>query len=105
MTTNMEREKTWPSALMLILLGVGIVTLIGLIVYALMIPGVLESVLNIALIVIVGIIAVIIIIYAVMAIIAIPMYAYKGESYQKDVSYDLNDVESVKERKSEDDDK
>ncbi len=103
MTTNMERKKTWPSALMLVLLGVGVILLIALIVYALMIPGVLESILNIAVIVVIAIVAIIIIIYAVMVILAIPMYAYKGESYQKDVSYDLNDVKSVKEKNSEDD--
>jgi hypothetical protein len=33
------------------------------------------------------------------------MYAYKGESYQKDVSYDLKGVKSVKEKSSEDDEK
>lgn len=87
---------------MLVLLGIGVIALIALIVYALMTPGVLESVLNIALIVVIAIVAVIIIIYAVMAILAIPMYAYKGESYQKDVSYDLDDVKSIKEKNSED---
>ncbi|HKM13371.1 MAG TPA: hypothetical protein VJY42_00380 [Candidatus Methanomethylophilaceae archaeon] len=104
MTPNMEREKTWPSALMLVLLGIGVIALIALVVYALMMPGVLESILNIAIIVIIAIIAVIIIIYALMAILAIPMYAYKGELYQKDVSYNLDDVKSVKEKNSEDED-
>ncbi len=105
MTTDMERKKTWPSALMMVLLGVGVIALIALIVYALMIPGVFESVLNIAVIVVIAIVAVMIIIYAVMAILAIPMYAYKGELYQKDVSYSLDDIKSVKEKNSEDDEK
>ena len=105
MATNMKREKTWPSAMMLVLLGIGIIVLIAMIIYALTIPGVFESVLTAALIIVVAVAAAIIIIYALMAILAIPMYAYKGESYQNDISYDLKDVKSVKEKNSEDDEK
>ena len=43
-----------------------------------------------------------IIIGAVIALTAIPMYAYKGEQYQENVDYSLDDVKSVKESSSED---
>ncbi len=101
--TNTERKKTGPSALMLLVLVVAVAVLIGLAVYALTFPGVLESLVTVGLVVLGVAVAVIVIVYVVMLIIAVPMYAYKGESYQKDVSYDLKGVKSVKEKSSEDD--
>lgn len=101
--TNTQRKKTGPSALLLLALVVAVVALIGLAAYALTFPGVLESLLKIGLVVLGAAVAVVVIIYVVMVIIAVPMYAYKGESYQKDVSYDLKGVKSVKEKSSEDD--
>ena len=103
MTTDMERKKTWPSAIMMVLLAVGIVVLIALVAYVLMRPGVLEAALTAGVIILIAIVAIILIIYAVMAIIAIPMYAYKGEQYQKGASYELDDVKSIKEKDSEKD--
>ncbi|HKM09721.1 MAG TPA: hypothetical protein VJX93_04460 [Candidatus Methanomethylophilaceae archaeon] len=103
MTTNMERKKTWPSAMILVLLAIGIIALIALAVYILLMPGALEAALTAGIVIVVAIVAIILIIYAVMAIIAIPMYAYKGEQYQKDTSYDLDGVKSIKEKDSEKD--
>ena len=36
-----------------------------------------------------------------MVILAVPMYVAKGEEYQTDISYSIDDVESVKETSSE----
>jgi len=101
--SNLQKKKTGPSALLLLALVAAVVVLIALAVYALTFPGVLESLLKAGLIVLGAAVAIIVIIYVVMIIIAVPMYAYKGESYQKDVSYDLKGVKSVKEKSSEDD--
>ena len=43
----------------------------------------------------VSVIVSVIIAYIVMAIIAVPMYAYKGEQYQENVDYNLDDVKAV----------
>lgn len=101
--SNLQKKKTGPSALLLLALVAAVVVLIALAVYALTFPGVLESLLKVGLMILGAAVAIIVIIYVVMIIIAVPMYAYKGESYQKDVSYDLKGVKSVKEKSSEDD--
>lgn len=98
MNDGMKRDKTWPSAIMFLLLAIGIIILIGVIVYALTQPGVFETTLKIILIAIAAIVALVIIGYAIIALISIPMYAMKGESYQTDVSYDLEQIEPVKEK-------
>lgn len=103
MAYNMEKKKTGPSALLLLLLVVAVIAVIALAVYALTLPGMLESVLTAGLIILGAVVAVIVIVFIAMMLLAVPMYAYKGESYQKDVSYSLDDVESVKEKSSEDD--
>ncbi|MGE0015378.1 MAG: hypothetical protein AB7S83_04260 [Candidatus Methanomethylophilaceae archaeon] len=103
--TDTQRRKSGPSALLLLALVAAVVALIALAVYALTFPGVLESLLMTGLVILGAAVAVIVIVYVVMLIIAVPMYAYKGESYQKDVSYDLEGVKSVKEKSSEDDEK
>ena len=43
----------------------------------------------------IGLVAIVIIAYIVMAIIAVPTYAYKGEQYQENVDYNLDDVKAV----------
>ncbi len=88
--------------MLLLVLAAAVVALIALAVYALTFPGVLESLLRAGLIILGAAVAVIVIIYVVMIIVAVPMYAYKGESYQKDVSYGLEGVKPVKEKSSED---
>lgn len=101
----MKREKTWPSAVLLVMLAVGIIVLIGVIIYAFLQPGVLETVLKTAVVVIVALVAIAIIVYAVFALISIPVYAYKGESYQTDKSYSLDQIEPVKEKNLDDKEK
>ncbi len=100
---DMNRERTWPSAILLVLLTIGVVILIAVGVYALMQPDVLEATVKLIALVFIAIVAIAIIVYAVLTIIAIPMYAFKGESYQTNKSYDLEKVEPVKEKELEDD--
>lgn len=101
----MKREKTWPSAVLLVLLAIGILILAGVMIYAFLQPGVFETVLKTVVVVAVAIVAIAIIVYVVIALVSIPVYAYKGESYQTDVSYDLEKIESVKEKSLEDEKK
>lgn len=93
------RNSTTGSALILVLL---VAIIIAIIAYVALNPEILESLLYIAIIVIVAIIVIAVIIYVVMAILAVPYYAMKGEEYQTDATYDLDDVESVKETDSRD---
>ncbi|MBR4685437.1 MAG: hypothetical protein IKP04_02790 [Candidatus Methanomethylophilaceae archaeon] len=96
---NMKKTGTGKSAIGLVLVGIGIVALIGLVIWFLTVPGVLESLLFIAL----AIVVIVAIIAGIICIIALPMYAYKGEQYQEGVDYSLSDVKPVKESSSEDD--
>lgn len=105
MDGNMKREKTWPSAVLLVMLAIGIMILIGVIVYAFLQPGVFETVMKMAFVIVVALIAIALIVYAVIALASIPMYAYKGESYQTDKSYSLDQIEPVKEKGLDDDTK
>lgn len=98
---NVRRNSTTKSALALVLLVVAIIAVAAVIIYALTNPDILEQVVNILIIVAVVIVAVIVIAYVIIAILAVPYYAVKGESYQTDASYDLDDVKSVKEKDSE----
>ncbi len=100
---DMNREKTWPSAIMFLLLAIGIIILVAVGFYALTQPGVLEATVKLILIVLVAIVAIAIIVYAVLALLAIPMYAFKGTSYQTNASYGLDKVEPVKEKGLEED--
>lgn len=95
--SNMKRNSTTKGAIVLL---IGVIIAIVAAAYVVMNPEILEDILYIALIVLAVIVAIALIVFAVMMIMAVPMYAYKGESYQ-DSSYDLDDVESVKESSSE----
>ena len=97
---KMGRNSTTGSALMILLLIVAIAA-IG--VFLAMNPGILENILWAVVIVAIIIVAAIAIIYFVMAILALPYYAMKGEEYQVDATYDLDDVKPVKEKDSEKD--
>ncbi|MBE6514355.1 MAG: hypothetical protein II933_07085 [Candidatus Methanomethylophilaceae archaeon] len=99
---NMKKAGTGKSALGLVLVAVGIIAIIAAVVWALMQPGVLEEVVNIAVIAILVIFGIVIIIYAVVALAAIPVYAMKGEQYQEGIDYNMDDVQPVKESSSED---
>ena len=93
--TNQRKAGTGKSAAGIALIVLMVVVIVAAIAYALMQPGVLESVVTIVAIVAVVAVALIVIGYIVMALMAIPMYAYKGEQYQEGVDYILDDVVSV----------
>ena len=93
-----KRAGTTGSAIMLVLVPVVVIAAIALL---FLIPGALES-LAIVLMIIGGAIAVLVVAFVIITVVlAIPMYAYKGEEYQTDISYSIDDVESVKETSSE----
>ena len=93
-----KRAGTTGSVIMLVLVPVVVIAAIALL---FLIPGALES-LVIVLMIIVGAIAVLLVAFVIITVVlAIPMYAYKGEEYQTDISYSIDDVESVKETSSE----
>ena len=94
------RVGTGKSALMMVL----IVAVIAAAIAALfLIPGVLESLVWILIIIGIAIAAIAAIIFVCMVVLAVPMYVAKGEEYQTDISYDLDDVKPVKETSSEED--
>jgi len=93
-----KREGTGKSALMMLL----IVVIVAAAVAALfLIPGALDTVAWIIAIVLIAIVAVAVVVFVFMVILAVPMYVAKGEEYQTDISYSIDDVESVKETSSE----
>ena len=96
---EMKVEKTGKSALMMVLLIAVIAAAIAAI---FLIPGVLENVAFVLLVIAIAVAIIAAIIWVFMVLLAIPMYAMKGEQYQTGISYDLDDVESVKETSSED---
>ncbi len=92
------RAGTGKSALMMLLVVVVIAAAIAAL---LLIPGALESIVWILVIIGIAIVAIAAIIFICMVVLAVPMYVAKGEEYQTDVSYSIDDVESVKETSSE----
>ncbi len=88
---------------MFVLTGLAVLLLIGLAAYAIMnVDMLLENLILVVLVVMSAIFIIVVVIYLLMAILALPYYAAKGETYQTNVDYDLGQVESVKERDSED---
>lgn len=100
--TNLKKAGTGRSALGLIGLVVLIVAVIAVAAWALMQPGVLENVLIVVGLVLLAIVIIAIAVYAVIALSAIPLYAMKGEQYQENVDYSIEDIDPV-EGKSLDD--
>lgn len=94
------RVGTGKSALMMVLIVVVIAAAIAAL---FLIPGVLESLVWILIIIGIAIAAIAAIIFVCMVVLAVPMYVAKGEEYQTDISYDLDDVKPVKETSSEED--
>ena len=89
---------TGKSALMMVL----VIAIVAAAIAALfLIPGALESFVWILVIIAIAIAAVIAVIFIFMVILAVPMYVAKGEEYQTDISYSIDDVQSVKETSSE----
>lgn len=97
--SNLKRTSTTKSGILIV---IGIVLLVALGAYILMTPGILDSLLTIAIVVGIVIIASVMIIYAAIAIMAIPMYMHKGEQYQDGISYSMDNVKTVENSSSED---
>ena len=97
--SNLKRTSTTKSGSLIV---IGIVLLVALGAYILMTPGILDSLLTIAIVVGIVIIASVMIIYAAIAIMAIPMYMHKGEQYQDGISYGMDSVKTVENSSSED---
>ena len=93
-----ERAGTGKSALMMVL----VVAIIAAAIAALfLIPGALESLVIVLAVIAIAIVAIVAVIFLCMVVLAVPMYVAKGEEYQTDISYSIDDVESVKETSSE----
>lgn len=99
--TNEKRKSTTLSGILLVLCGIGLVALIAFIIVT---PGVLESLATLAIVVVAAIVLIALVIFFLMAVLAIPLYMYKGEKYQVDTAYELDEVKSVKETSSDDKD-
>lgn len=97
-----RKAGTGKSGLALIGICVLVVVVIAAAAWALMQPGVAENVLYVAGIVAVAIVIIAIVAYAAYAIIAIPMYMLKGEEYQEDVDYSIDDVKAVEGKSDKD---
>ncbi|NLN72223.1 MAG: hypothetical protein GX137_05500 [Thermoplasmatales archaeon] len=99
--TNEKRISTTLSGILLVLCAA---ILVALVVYVIMTPDVLESLVKVAIVIVVAIVLIILVIFLLMAVLAIPVYMFKGEKYQTDTAYGLDEVKSVKETSSDDKD-
>ena len=99
---NVRKKGTGRTGLGLIAIAIGIIAAIALIVYALMIPGVFESVIIIAAYVIIGIVAICAIAFGIIMLVSIPVYMVKGEKTQATGNYNLEDVKPVENSSSDD---
>ncbi|MBQ7621208.1 MAG: hypothetical protein IJV47_01450 [Candidatus Methanomethylophilaceae archaeon] len=100
--SNLKKAGTGKSGLGILLIAVGVVALIAVVVWALTNPDILEATINVIIIIVVAIVVIALIIAGVMLLMAIPLYVKKGEQYQENVDYSIDDVKSVKESSSED---
>jgi len=100
--TNTKRKSTAKGIPFLLL---GIAFIIAVAVLLVMNPEIWKNLLYLAIVIAIVIAALVIIVLAVMIILAIPFYLFKGEQYQDGVSYDIKDVNAVRESSSEDKDK
>ena len=89
---------TGRSALMLLLI---VAVIVAAVIALFTVPGALESTVTVIAVILIALVAIAAIIVIFAVVLAVPMYAHKGEKYQTDVSYDLDDVRSVKETDSE----
>ncbi len=99
---GLKKKSTAKSGLGILLIVVAVVIAIALAVYALTIPGVLESVATIALLIVGAIIVIALVAYAITIIIAVPMYIAKGEQVQEGVEYGLDGIKPVENSSSDD---
>ena len=98
---KMGRNSTTGSALMILLLVIAAAA-IGIFLF--MNPEILADLFLVAIVIVVAIVVLVAIIYFVMALVSVPYYAVKGEEYQTGATYDLDDVQPVKETNSDDQD-
>ena len=98
---NMKKVGTGKSALGMALIAIGVIALIALIVWALSDPDILKATINVIVVIIVAIVVIALIIVGAMFVLAIPFYVKKGEQFQENVDYSIDDVKSVKESSSE----
>lgn len=99
---NLKKAGTGKSALAMVAIGIAVIALIGVCVWILMNPDILQQLVMLVIIVVAVLILIGIIIAAAYVLLAIPMYVAKGEQYQDGVDYSLDDVKPVKESSSED---
>jgi len=99
---NLKKAGTGKSGIGILLLVVGVIAAIALIAWAMTQPGVLETTINVVLIIVVAIIVIALIFAGLYLILMVPYYIKKGEQYQEGVDYSIDDVKSVKESSSED---
>ncbi|MDR0888030.1 MAG: hypothetical protein LBM39_02455 [Candidatus Methanoplasma sp.] len=95
--SEIQKKSTLGSALGILALAIVIVAII---VAVALNSWIWEDLLYLAVVIIVIIVLIVVIIAIAAAVLALPYYAAKGEQYQTDASYDLDDVESVKETDS-----
>ena len=93
-----KREGTGKSALMMLLVAAIVIAAIAAL---FLIPGALDSVMMVLIVIAIAIAAIVAVVFICMVVLAVPMYVAKGEEYQTDISYSIDDVESVKETSSE----
>ena len=93
-----KRAGTGKSALMMVLVAAIIIAAIAAL---FLIPGALETTVIVIAIIAIAIVAIAAVVYICMVVLAVPMYVAKGEEYQTDISYNLDDVQSVGETSSE----
>ncbi len=99
---SVRKESTGKSGLALALIGIVIIAVIGITAWILYSnPDILENVLYVILVIIAAIVIVIIAVWIITAVLAVPYYIAKGESYQDDASYNLDDVSSAGEVRSD----
>lgn len=88
----------------LALIGIAVLVVVVVVAaaWAMTQPGVAENVIYIAGIVLVAVVVIASVAYAAYAVIAIPMYMLKGEEYQEDTDYSIEDVRPVEDKTDSD---
>ncbi len=100
---SVKKESTGKSGLAILLIAVVIIAVVGITAWILYSnPDILKNVLYVILIIIAAIVIIAVAIWIITALLAIPYYIAKGESYQDDASYNLDDVSSAGEVRSDD---
>jgi hypothetical protein len=101
--TDIQRKSTAGSALVLIAIAAIVAAVCGgIILYLYSNPDILEGIFDIVVMMALVIVAIGVIAYVAYLILGVAYYATKGEITQTDISYSIDDVESVKESSSED---